>query len=93
MHARVRGSLVDMWMRVPPAKELQRVVVEVFTPEAAGELVECFPDARPWPQAESTFTPLKGKPERGDRPWIWGAIVGSTLTVGLLIVWVVTRTS
>lgn len=91
VHARLRGSLVDMWMRAGPAQELQRVVVEVFTPEAAGELVECFPNAKPWPQAESTFAPLKGKPERDDRPWIWGAIVGSTLLVGLLIVWVVTR--
>lgn len=91
VHARVRGSLVDMWMRATPAQDLQRVVVEVFTPEAAGELVECFPNAKPWPQVESTFAALKPKAAHGDRPWIWGAIVGSTLVVGLLMVWVVAR--
>lgn len=91
VHARVRGSLVDLWLRCAPAQALQRLVVEVFTPESAGEFVECLPFAKPWPHADSSFAGLRAKAPAGDRPWIWGAIVGSTLVIGLLMVWVVSH--
>jgi len=52
VHARVRGSLVDLWLRpAQPGKDMQRVTLELFTPEAAGELVDWLPAATPWPEA------------------------------------------
>ena len=57
LHARVQGSQVDLWM--PAAKAggpMQRICMQLFTPEAAGELVECLPAATPWPGAPPTAT-------------------------------------
>ena len=48
-HARVSGSQVDLWLRTGQGQPLQRVALELFTPETAGELVEWLPAATPYP--------------------------------------------
>jgi hypothetical protein len=53
VHARVRNSLVDLWLQpvagAAAGRRLQRLTLELFTPESAGELVDWLPDAKPWP--------------------------------------------
>lgn len=53
VHARVGGSVVELWLqRAGAAAPPQRVVLELFTPEAAGELVDWLPAATPWPHSQ-----------------------------------------
>lgn len=49
VHARISGSQVDLWLRISEGKPLQRLALELFTPETAGELVEWLPNATPYP--------------------------------------------
>ncbi|MCG2592627.1 hypothetical protein LZ009_07510 [Ramlibacter sp. XY19] len=82
VHARARGSLVELALRQDGAGKLQRLVLELFTPESAADLVGALPPLAPWPE---------GKPaavSRGAHPMIWGAVVGTALVVGSLLVWV-----
>lgn len=52
VHARIKGSQVDFWLRAAkPGGRMQRVSLEMFTHEAAGELVDWFHDATPWPES------------------------------------------
>ena len=51
VHARVKGSQVELWMRpAQPGAAMQRVCMELFSPESAGELVDWLPVATPWPE-------------------------------------------
>jgi hypothetical protein len=69
VHARVRNSTVDLWLKSDGARDYQRLTIELFTPEAAGEFVDWLPNATPW--------------TGGDRdghavgPWVWAAMIGS----------------
>lgn len=86
VHARLRGSVADIWLRHTENKPLQRLGLELFTPESAAEFVQSLPHATPWTGAE----PRKGRPP-GAHPLVWGAIIGSTLLVGGILVWALTR--
>lgn len=90
-HARLRGSIVDLWIRTSGAQEgLQRITLEMFTPEAAGELTEKLTHSAPWPGSE----PLAGRPQAGAstiHPMLWAAVVGTAVTVGVILVWVLSR--
>jgi hypothetical protein len=88
VHARVRNSLVDLWLRPEPDlagnAPLQRLTLELFTPESAGELVDWLPDAKPWP----------GEPGGRAVPMpiaLLGAIAGVFLVVVLVLVAVLVR--
>jgi hypothetical protein len=60
VHARIKGSQVDLWLRPAEAgKAMQRVSLEMFTHEAAGELVDWLPSATPWPESAEAATPHK----------------------------------
>ena len=88
-HARARGSMVDLGLRPGGEGRLQRVTLELFTPEAAGELVAALPQLAPWPEAVK-----RGKASRvarGPHPLVWGAVVGTALVVGAVLVWVLTH--
>lgn len=50
VHARIRGSQVELWLRTEKAGRLQRIALELFTPEAAGELVQWLPAATAFPE-------------------------------------------
>ncbi|HVE51854.1 MAG TPA: hypothetical protein VNB23_00575, partial [Ramlibacter sp.] len=90
-HARLRGSIVDLWLRTPKAGEaLQQVTLDMFTAEAAGELTEKLTHSAPWPGSE----PLAGRMQAGAtvlHPLLWAAVVGSAVLVGAILVWVLTR--
>ena len=80
VHARVRNSLVDLWLRPGGGgSRLQRVTLELFTPESAGELVDWLPDAKPWPGGQSgPHLPV---------PYaLLGAIAGVSVAVMLVLV-------
>jgi hypothetical protein len=85
VHARLRGSLVDLVLRPGGQGELQRMTLELFTPESAGEFAEALPQLAPWPEAKSSRSPA------GPHPMVWGAVVGTALVVGSALVWVLTH--
>lgn len=82
VHARVRGTLVDLWLRGTLAK----FTLDLLTHEAAGEFVEWLPAATPWPD-----TAARRKPQGGGHPLVWVAIVGAALMVGGVVVLVLAR--
>lgn len=82
VHARVRASLVDLWLRSPGAKGLQKLSLELFTPESAGEFVEWLPKATPWPHGEAAAM------RSGPHPAVWAVVVGTAIAVGGVLVWV-----
>ena len=84
VHARVRGSVVDVWLRNPSHDKLQRLGLELFTPESAGEFVEWLPNATPWPGKNAAVA-------AGHRGlWIAG-MAGASVVVVLLVVLLVAR--
>ena len=86
-HARVRGSVVDLWLRQEGDKQFQRMTLELFTPEAAGEFVEWFPEATPWPWDDAAARP---NPLRS-MSIVWAALVGTATVVGTVLLWVLVR--
>lgn len=50
VHARIRNSQVELWLRAEQDGKLQRIALELFTPEAAGELVQWLPAATAFPE-------------------------------------------
>ena len=82
VHVRARGSVVDLALRPGGTGPLQQLALELFTPESAGELVAALPPLAPWPEAASA---------RGPHPLVWGAVVGTALVVGTVLVWVLTH--
>ena len=85
VHARLRGSMLDLVLRPGGAGKLQRMTLELFTPEAAGEVGEALPQLAPWPEVKSS------RVASGPHPLVWGAVVGTALAVGSVLVWVLTH--
>ncbi|HEX2547255.1 MAG TPA: hypothetical protein VHL79_20400 [Ramlibacter sp.] len=86
VHARLQGSVVDLWLRTAGQDGKQRISLDLLKRENAGDLAESLPHAAPWPGSE----PLAARPQRGAAlmPFMWAAIVASALLVGGLLVWV-----
>jgi hypothetical protein len=83
VHARVKGSQVDLWLRAAkPGGAMQRVSLELFTPEAAGELVDWLPAATPWPDS----TPGGLGPAKGDHKMLLMSGLGLGVVVVVLVV-------
>jgi hypothetical protein len=82
MHARVKGSQLDLWLRHAsmPAGALQRISLELFTPEAACELADWLPAATAWSDDTGPAV-AAGKPER-KLQWI---LVGGVITAAVVI--------
>lgn len=89
VHARVRASAVDLWLRAEGRQELQRLSLELFTPEAAGEFVDWLPNATPWPEPDSQPAALSAS--GAGSPWMWVAIIGTAVVVGVVLVAVMSR--
>jgi hypothetical protein len=90
VHARLRGTLVDLWLRAPHGP-MQRLTLELFTPEAAGEFAECLPQATPWPEKEVVKPVPRVDDGEGPHPMVWAAVVGTALIVAIVLAWVLTR--
>lgn len=89
-HARLRGTVVDLWIRTPQHTALQRLSLDLLQPASAGELVEGLPHTAPWPGSE----PLAGRSQTTEsvvHPMLWAAVVGTALVVVTVLVWVLTR--
>ena len=88
VHARVRGSLVELWLRNAPSKKLQKVVLELFTPQAAGDLVEWLPDATAWPEPAVAAPAASRNTSGGHGLWVAiGTIAMVLFTVLIVILW------
>jgi hypothetical protein len=90
-HARLRGSLVELALRPGGEGPLQRLTLELFTPEAAGELAAALPRLPPWPEAAALPAARQLGASPGAHPLVWGAIVGTAVIVGAVLVWVLTH--
>jgi hypothetical protein len=89
VHARVRASVVDLWLRSEGQQDFLRLTLELFTPEAAGELVEWLPNAKPWPQPDTQ--PAALAPPKPALPMVWIAAIGSAVLVGAVLAFVLSR--
>jgi hypothetical protein len=90
-HARLRGKVVDLWIRSADHPGLQRVSLELASPAAAGEMAEGLPHTAPWPGSEPLARPLAGK-AGALHPMLWVALLGGALLVGCaLLVWSLAR--
>jgi len=81
VHARIKGTQVELWLRSGDKAPLQRVCLELFTPEAAGDLVEWFTSATPYP--ESAGAPAA---KASDRRGMWVAAAGISAVAIVLVV-------
>lgn len=82
VHARLAGSQAQLWLRNDNTAGLQRIVLELFTPEAAGELVDWLPAATPYPQS----TPPEAQAPGGATPHaLWIAAIGVSAVVVLMV--------
>jgi hypothetical protein len=93
VHARVNGSQVNLWLRNAQEARLQRISLELFTHETAGELVDWLPVATPFPEMAASDqgpTPQDGgvlAMSVDSAPnGLWVAIAGATLVVALMLV-------
>jgi hypothetical protein len=90
-HARVRSTIVDLWLRREGDPGFQRLSLELFAPESAGEFVEWLPKATPWPGTAAADAAALGKPKAkistSAHPLLWGAVVGTVLVVTAVLLW------
>jgi len=83
VHARITGSQVELGLRpAQPGARMQRMVLELFTHEAAGELADWFHDATPWPQSGDAAA----RPRRADDRVLWVAGAGLAGALAVLVV-------
>jgi hypothetical protein len=91
VHARVKGSQVDLWLRNEQVTRLQRIALELFTPETAGELVDWLPAATPFVvPAEPAREPalqddVMELPAASTSNGLWVAVAGVTVVVALML--------
>lgn len=88
-HARLRGTVVDLWVR-SSAKGMQRLSLDLLTKEAAGDLAESLPHTAPYPGSE----PLAARAGGGApaiHPMLWASLVGAALIVSMVVVWFLAR--
>jgi hypothetical protein len=89
-HARLRGTIVDLWIRTPDGSGKQRVSLDLLKSEAAGELAESLPHAAPYPGSE----PLAGRTSAragGRSSVMWASAVGAAVVLATLAAWLLLR--
>lgn len=89
-HARLRGQVVDLWVRSAEQPGLQRLSLEMGSADAAGELAESLPHAAPWPGSEPLARPAAGR-KGAVHPMLWAGLLVGALVVGGLLVWALAR--
>jgi hypothetical protein len=85
VHARVTGSQVELWLRCDTAKKLQRVVLELFTPESAAELVEWLPAATAFPEPAPSAPAMVLAELVSPRHSLFIAMIAVALVVALML--------
>jgi hypothetical protein len=84
VHARVKATQVELWLRSAGKSALQRICLELFTPEAAGDLVEWFTSASPYPESAAAPALAKAHEHRG--MWFAGAGIAAVALVVVVLV-------
>jgi hypothetical protein len=91
-HARVRGSQVELWLRNAPESRLQRVALELFTPETAGEFADWLPAATPLPEPAAAAPAVSSAPyPLESHAGLWVAVLGLSLVMTMMLVVLVLR--
>lgn len=90
-HARLRGTVVDLWVRAPGQAALQRLSLDLLHAESAGELAESLPHTAPWPGSEPLAARASQEVASAAHPFVWAVVVGTALAVLAVFVWVLTR--
>lgn len=81
VHTRVKGSVLEMWLRDKGSRKPQRVELEMFTHDVAKEMVSWFPNASPMPG------PAVASPRaRSSQLGMWIAIGAIALVFVLVLV-------
>ncbi len=86
VHARVQSSRVDLWLRNGQDERLQRIALELFTPEAANELVAWMPALTPLPAALASQPTAAWRSPLSTGKTLAIAVVGIALVVGLMLI-------
>lgn len=92
-HARLRGTIVDLWVRAPDnGGALQRVSLDLLKPDAAGDLAGSLPHAAPWPGSEPLAARGSGAASTTPKrpPWL-AAMAGAAVVLVVLVVWLLLR--
>lgn len=87
-HARLRGTIVDLWVRAAGQQQLQRISLDLLTRDAAGELAEALPLTSPYPGSEPLAARAAGK-ARLPAPWL--ALAVAVVFVVGVAVWAAVR--
>ena len=93
VHARVKGSQIELWLRNAPETPLQRIALELFTVESAGELADWLPAATPFPEPASATTPTAAVAPSlvESHAGLWVAVLGIAMVMGLILMVLVLR--
>lgn len=87
-HARLRGTVVDLWVRSAGQPQLQRISLDLLTRDAAGELAEALPLTSPYPGSE----PLAARSAGGATlPTPGLVLAGSVVFLVGVLVWALMR--
>ena len=84
VHARVKGSQVELWLRNAKKARLQRMALELFTPETAAEFIDWLPVATPFPEAASAASRSTVSNTWRSRLW-WAGVAGAILVAALIV--------
>jgi hypothetical protein len=87
-HARLRGTIVDLWIRAAGQQPLQRISLDLLDRDAAGELAEALPLTSPYPGSEPLAARSAG---RAGLPAPWVALAVAVVFVVGVAVWAVVR--
>ena len=86
VHARISGSQVELWLRCDGAKKLQRIALEMFTPESAGDLVQWLPAATAFPEPPLPAAPAAALAARiAPAHSLFIALIAVALVIGLVL--------
>jgi hypothetical protein len=92
VHARVRGSQIELWLRNAPESPLQRVALELFTAESAGEFADWLPVATPFPEGAAATPAAAAAPSSVmSHAGLWMAALGLTVVMALMLTVLVLR--
>jgi hypothetical protein len=87
VHARVRGSEVELGVQLRVGEPLHVLRLELFTSDAAAELVKWLPSATPWPQG----LPSAATTAPANQHLLWLVVGSATFLIGMLMAVVVAR--
>jgi hypothetical protein len=90
-YGRAVGSRVDLWLRAGDGSALQRLALDLFSDDAANDLLFWLPDVQPWHNRAGAVAPAPaGAGNASVSPLLWAAVIGIALVAGFVL-WVVLR--